>query len=267
MMDSNKDHDSASFSEHATTSGSTTSPLTGREYYDEQASASTGTTAKPFPWILHDMLEDSETEFFDAIVSWFPDGHGFKVHQIGLFAERIIPRYFNQTKYKSFQRQLNFWGFQRVSEIDHRGGYQHNYFVRGRPELCGNMKRVRIKGTGKKRTDPTRNRRSKSILGAKEEEYKPGAAASPRIGTNHNHQELETYLNSLTSVVEKDDAKGNMHTPEASSRAFLPRQSADSLSSSSIGEDNSFCSNPKDDDLKYIMAGIEIARKDSTFIL
>jgi hypothetical protein len=262
-MDSNKDHDSASFSEHAT-SGSTTDPLTGREYYDEQAFAST--TAKPFPWILHDMLEEAETGCFDAIVSWFPDGHGFKVHQIDLFAERIIPCYFNQTKYKSFQRQLNVWGFQRVLEIDHRGGYQHNCFVRGLPALCGNMKRVRIKGTGKKRTDP-RSWWSKSILGSNQEGHRP-AAASSRIVMNHNHQELENYLDSLTPVVEKYDAMGNMHTPNASSREFLSMQSADSLSSSLTGEDNSFCcSNPKEDDLKYIIAGIEIGRNDSTFVL
>jgi hypothetical protein len=66
---------------------------------------------KQFPWKLHDMLDHVNKEGQDSIVSWLPGGRAFKVHMPDLFVERIMKRFFNQTKYKSFQRQVNLWGF------------------------------------------------------------------------------------------------------------------------------------------------------------
>ena len=58
-----------------------------------------------------------------------------------------VPKYFRQTKLKSFQRQLNLWGFERVRKGVEKDAICHNYFVRGAPDLCNFMKRVKIKGT------------------------------------------------------------------------------------------------------------------------
>lgn len=59
----------------------------------------------PFPWKLHEMLEAAEKEDFMSIVSWLPDSTSFKVYRIDVFVRDILPIYFRQTKYKSFQRQ------------------------------------------------------------------------------------------------------------------------------------------------------------------
>jgi hypothetical protein len=106
-----------------------------------------------FPWKLHEMLEDAEEEGLSSIVSWLPDGKGFKVLDQAFFVTKILPRYSKQTKYKSFQRQLNIWGFERIVDVwsEHSGGYRHINFVRGQPSLCQKMKRKDIKGTGKSR--------------------------------------------------------------------------------------------------------------------
>lgn len=103
----------------------------------------------PFPWRVHELLSDAEKEGFTSIVSWLPDLAGFKVHKTKVFEKQILPRYFKQTKYKSFRRQLNIWGFHRSEERPHKGGYWHPSFVRGRPTLCHNMKRTQIKGGDK----------------------------------------------------------------------------------------------------------------------
>ena len=103
----------------------------------------------PFPWRVHELLSDAEKEGFTSIVSWLPDFAGFKVHKTKVFEKQILPRYFKQTKYKSFRRQLNIWGFHRSEERPHKGGYWHPSFVRGRPTLCHNMKRTQIKGGDK----------------------------------------------------------------------------------------------------------------------
>jgi hypothetical protein len=100
----------------------------------------------PFPWKLHEMLGDASCLNFDAAVSWLPEEYGFRVHDIKKFVETIMPRYFNQTKYKSFQRQLNMWGFERVQSGPFKGGYTHERFVRGQPVLCRHMRRQKVKG-------------------------------------------------------------------------------------------------------------------------
>ena len=57
-----------------------------------------------FPWKLHLMLEESESYGFNDIVSW-QGNHSFKVHNPNIFEKFFTNMYFNQTRYKSFQRQ------------------------------------------------------------------------------------------------------------------------------------------------------------------
>lgn len=61
-----------------------------------------------------------------------------------------MPQYFNQTKYRSFQRQLYIYGFDRIKDkaSDDYGAYFHELFIRGASDLCLDMQRKKIKGTG-----------------------------------------------------------------------------------------------------------------------
>src|SRR3569832_1442622 len=59
------------------------------------------------------------------------------------FVEDVLPKYFtNITKWSSFSRQLNLWGFMRVTAGKEAGAYYHELFLQGRPTLCGYMRRV-----------------------------------------------------------------------------------------------------------------------------
>ncbi|CAJ1935137.1 unnamed protein product [Cylindrotheca closterium] len=108
-----------------------------------------GDSTLQFPWKLHQMLETVETEGNASIISWLAvhPQDTFKVHKKEEFMEQVLPRFFDQTKYKSFLRQLNLWGFERVLKGPCRGGYRHSLFIKNQPNLCNQMKRTKIKGT------------------------------------------------------------------------------------------------------------------------
>ena len=97
-----------------------------------------------FPMRLHKMLDDAEKQCFQDVVSWLPDGKTFKVHEVSKFADRIMGSYFNQTKFKSFQRQLNLYGFTRILNGPWRGGYVHKLFIRRERTLCEKMVRKHV---------------------------------------------------------------------------------------------------------------------------
>ena len=64
--------------------------------------------ASLFPYRLYEMLDECELQNKSHIVSWLPDGKAFKVHQVPVFVDLILPSYFRQSKYKSYQRQRKY---------------------------------------------------------------------------------------------------------------------------------------------------------------
>ena len=107
-----------------------------------------GAMAVPFPVKLHEMMDRIEGDGFAHVVSWQPHGRCFVVHNQQQFVEVIMPFYFKQTKFPSFQRQLNLYGFNRLTSGPDKGGYYHELFLRGKKFLAFRIQRVKIKGTG-----------------------------------------------------------------------------------------------------------------------
>ncbi len=66
-----------------------------------------------FPSKLYEMLESVESLGLSHIVCWLPHGESFKVIDPTQFMDLVVPKFFKATKYRSFQRQLNLWGFKR----------------------------------------------------------------------------------------------------------------------------------------------------------
>ena len=69
-----------------------------------------------FPSRLHDLLRiTTENKRLRRVISWHPDGSScFRVHNKKAFTRDIQPRYFKQSKYTSFRRQLNLWEVSHV---------------------------------------------------------------------------------------------------------------------------------------------------------
>lgn len=105
------------------------------------------TSKIPFGWKLHTMLEDTENSDLKEIVSWVNSGKAFKVHDLDAFMEKVVPFYFRQSKWKSFLRQLYFYGYSRTSS----GAYHHPSFIRGNKTLSLSMRPTKIKSKAVKR--------------------------------------------------------------------------------------------------------------------
>lgn len=101
-----------------------------------------------FPLKLQRMLDKLEADQNVDIISWLSHGRAFIVHDSDAFVEKLMPIYFNQTKYSSFQRQLHMYNFQRITAGRDKGAYHNPNLQRGRPQLCSKMYRTRVNGKG-----------------------------------------------------------------------------------------------------------------------
>jgi len=102
-----------------------------------------------FPLKLHmilDKIEESDSDMKNAI-SWLPHGRAFHVRNGDIFKREILAKYFKNCKMSSFNRQINLYGFARLSTGYDTGSYYHEYFLRGRAFLTKNIVRTKVKGT------------------------------------------------------------------------------------------------------------------------
>lgn len=118
--------------------------------YRDVPVVSKGGVTVPFPMKLHNMLEHISLNdpTLAEIVSWQPHGRCFLVKDIKTFTSDVLPRFFQQRKYASFQRQLNLYGFNRITKGPDRGSYYHELFLRSKQILCRGIQRMKVKGTG-----------------------------------------------------------------------------------------------------------------------
>ena len=107
-----------------------------------------------FPTKLMDMLSRPDLAH---IISWMPHGRSWKVHKPREFEIRVIPMFFEHSKFSSFIRQANGWGFRRmVRKGPDLNSYYHEIFLRGNPHLIKLMKRptVTVRPPSDARTEP-----------------------------------------------------------------------------------------------------------------
>ena len=96
-----------------------------------------------FPFRLHNMLDDAERTGHSHIVSWSPGGESFKIH-LPKQLINVLQKYFRQSKFKSFLRQLQGYDFKRITRGKDQGVVSHPMFLRGRRSACTLMKRKRV---------------------------------------------------------------------------------------------------------------------------
>jgi hypothetical protein len=125
--------------------------LAGENQVDRGSNIGTGPQVG-FPLKLQRILDKLEADGNTDIISWLPHGRAFLVKNSNRFVSEVMPVYFNQSKYSSFQRQLHMYNFQRINyHTRDKGAYHHPSFLRGHPQLAMQMKRTRVNGKGTRR--------------------------------------------------------------------------------------------------------------------
>jgi hypothetical protein len=100
------------------------------------------------------MLAEVEEAGLSDIISFLPHGRAFKIHTVVEFVSKVLPKYFKLSKWSSFVRQLNLYGFRRFNHgnhgtsQDHHGAYYHELFLRGRKGLLFCMRRAGVPKEG-----------------------------------------------------------------------------------------------------------------------
>jgi len=201
-----------------------------------------------FPFKLHSILESAGTSGKESIISWLPSGNAFKIHKPKEFADVVMPQYFNQTKYRSFQRQLYIYGFDRVKDksSDEYGAYFHELFIRGSSDLCLDMQRKKIKGTGlsneerrKKASDlrakskPSSNKRSMKVQNDMAQQSLP-PTTHPFLLSNSSQSTTATDSSLSALRMNSLSNQQNLPTPAKLPRTDWNSESAAALMKSAI---------------------------------
>jgi hypothetical protein len=109
----------------------------------------------PFPWKLYQLLEDSEMNGTQHIVSWLPEGDAFAIHKPEDFSKRIMNSYFRLENYQSFTRELHRYGFNKVDSTRvsyEEDAFSHPRYLRQDKSNCLSLRRkATFKAPTKKR--------------------------------------------------------------------------------------------------------------------
>ncbi|CAB9496758.1 shock factor protein [Seminavis robusta] len=181
-----------------------------------------------FPARLHYMLNELEKDGLSHIVSWQPHGRCFLVHDKKKFVDLVLRNWFRQSKYPSFQRQLNLYGFRRVTRGADKNGYFHELFLRQRPHLASRIQRVKVNGKGTRQ--------------ASSPESEPNLYALPFLPPNPS-QRAHGKEKSLTTIRSSSTPLSLQSLlPSALSSALpdLPRPPARACRQTSIPQDSVF---------------------------
>lgn len=61
--------------------------------------------------MLYHILEVEEP----TVITWTSTGRAFGIQDMARFRSEVLPTHFKHDKFSSFQRQLNLYGFRKVS--------------------------------------------------------------------------------------------------------------------------------------------------------
>lgn len=92
--------------------------------------------AKTFPVKLMECLM---AHYDERYVAWLPDGRSFVIVHPENFIDKIVSLTFKNSKYASFVRKLNRWGFARLTSGTGTDCFYHPLFQRDRIDLAAQM--------------------------------------------------------------------------------------------------------------------------------
>jgi len=98
-----------------------------------------------FPRRLYEMLEEessqTSSQHCERTIKWSKSGRAFNIADTKKFADIILPKYFKTSKFSSFQRNLNLYGFCKIRRGPDADMYAHPNFIRGSPTNLSQLRK------------------------------------------------------------------------------------------------------------------------------
>lgn len=149
-----------------------------------------------FPVRLHGLLTQATRLGLDNIISWHSSGKKFIIYNQKAFVERILPNIFKQSKFASFRRQMNAYGFERELNPDKTDDalvsflvYSHKHFRRDDPCACSQISRI-----SQRRHSPQHESTS-APLEAKKDSPGSSQSSSPKLEVKSDWN-MKSFLSS-----------------------------------------------------------------------
>ena len=222
--------------------------------------SSTGMRLNKFVRRLHDMLQSEQNS---GIVEW---RRGLLVlHSTDAFAKTILPKYFNTRNFKTFRRQLNYYGFVHVRSFSTTGSTTTALWVNrdlaknGNANISSVLLLKRVEPCESAKTAEGRRVRKELAVSTVEEEIGVSAKslqldqirtmalrrdATPCVDEPHHHHHRPPPP--IPMVVHCHSATGE--TKSATYAPLLPAPTTPLLSSSSSSNESSDAIMLSDDD-------------------
>ncbi|CAG8578629.1 1932_t:CDS:2, partial [Racocetra persica] len=155
---------------------------------------------------------------YKEYLTWNETGDVFVICNMDEFAQNVLPKFFKHCKFTSFVRQLNIYGFYRVSDArkskhvrsKHACVFSHSQFRRGRQDLLPNIRRKVSKTIRRK------PRLSESSMSQNQGESGPTSSSSV----------YGSPVNSKSGSI-KDSPSHSTLNPFADSKDFVDRSDND----------------------------------------
>ncbi|XP_017093717.2 heat shock factor protein isoform X4 [Drosophila bipectinata] len=120
------------------------SPRRGMHSYGDHGTIGSGVPA--FLAKLWRLVDDGDT---NHLICWTKDGNSFVIQNQAQFARELLPLNYKHNNMASFIRQLNMYGFHKITSIDNGGlrfdrdeiEFSHPFFKRNSPFLLDQIKR------------------------------------------------------------------------------------------------------------------------------
>jgi HSF-type DNA-binding len=151
-----------------------------------------GGSESQFPGKLYDLLEYVAENDLESVISWARNGTAIMIHDPDKLVE-ILPKFFGQTKYRSFRRQLNMWHFHRIMEGPHRGAFVHPCFIRGNKQLITYMSR-HVHAAAASPTAPSPTDFPSPVPGRSYEDWQSHPLQHPQLHPPHGAPMINHFL-------------------------------------------------------------------------
>eukprot|EP01029_Cantina_marsupialis_P011910 TRINITY_DN26414_c1_g1_i1.p1 TRINITY_DN26414_c1_g1~~TRINITY_DN26414_c1_g1_i1.p1 ORF type:complete len:427 (-),score=110.32 TRINITY_DN26414_c1_g1_i1:198-1478(-) len=87
---------------------------------------------------IYDMCQSSQ---FSDFVGWNAAGNALEIRNVNHFSELVLPTFFKHKNFASFARQLNMYGFKKMSNDPNLRIFGNPNFLRNRPDILHLIKR------------------------------------------------------------------------------------------------------------------------------